>query len=526
MNAVELPAPTASPRLTTVPAPPSNLRPHQKAAYKRIFEHLERDNTTQMCVLPTGAGKTYLAVAIAQAFNRVLFVVPRQELLHQAKQSYANLYDPNKVGTIWQDQFDHADKHFTVAMVQSLGRHFKQNTIDPYSKDLVILDEAHHSAAREWRQVAEYFHPRLLLGLSATPERLDGLPLNDIFSVISYSMDIRDAVKQGILVPPIAVQIETNEDLGNLPTGNSAKEQAELQRAVNTRRRNKIILNSYLQYGQNRKTIGFTAGVKHAEALAKLFNKHGIPSISVAGAHKDRAERISKFENGHYQVIFNDALLSEGYDHPPVEAVMMCRPTQSRALYTQCVGRGLRLSPETGKQDCLIMDFHDTSARMRLVGIWDFWGNKRKPRNRNRLRKPLNLFEHDEDDAAQHAEIAQNWNLETYLTHIDVLQPPPEIDEFVLGRHQWHFSPASDKQLQKLAQLGYDITLDWTKGQASSVISQEPATDNQLKLLLALGYDVIDYKWTKPAASKAINQAREEGKKPDWKLYASFQRKD
>src|SRR5690625_4313890 len=226
MNAVELPAPTASPRLTTVPAPPSNLRPHQKAAYKRIFEHLERDNTTQMCVLPTGAGKTYLAVAIAQAFNRVLFVVPRQELLHQAKQSYANLYDPNKVGTIWQDQFDHADKHFTVAMVQSLGRHFKQNTIDPYSKDLVILDEAHHSAAREWRQVAEYFHPRLLLGLSATPERLDGLPLNDIFSVISYSMDIRDAVKQGILVPPIAVQIETNEDLGNLPTDNSAKEQA------------------------------------------------------------------------------------------------------------------------------------------------------------------------------------------------------------------------------------------------------------------------------------------------------------
>lgn len=462
-------------------------------------------------MLPTGVGKTFLAVAVSHRFKRALFLVPRIELLKQSIASYEAVTPGRTAGAILGNVTD-VDAHFTVGMVQTVFNRMEQLPRTYF--DLVIVDEAHHSAARVWRTVTEYFQPRLLLGLSATPERLDGAPLNAIFSVISYSMTVKDAVAEGALVRPKAMQVRTNIGLDSLARRGGDFDAKELEKAVNTKARNKIILDTWHKHASDRKTVVFTAGVKHARQLEKLFTASGVKSISVSGDDSDRETRVQDFENGRYQVALNSQLLVEGWDDPTVDCVMMCRPTQSRALYIQAVGRGLRLHP--GKRDCLILDFHDSSHRHRLVGVWDFWGARIKNK---RLDEPEDLMEAEAKAEKDLAELAGVFNIEAYLEVVDVLAPPPDVDDFVLGAHKWHHMPATEKQLETLAKLGYDTSLDWTRGQASAVIGREPATQQQLKLLLALGYDTISYRWSRNEASAAIDDAQQRGKEPDWAVF-------
>lgn len=501
-----------------LPIPPDNLRPRQAEAFTAIFEHLQRGINSQLCMLPTGVGKTVLAVTVSHQFNRVLFLVPRIELLKQSISTYEALTPGATAGAI-HGNTSSTDAHFTVGMVQTLHNRLKDYPRTYF--DTVIVDEAHHAAARVWRTVAEYFQPHLLLGLSATPERLDGAPLNSIFNVISYSMTVKDAVKEGALVRPRAMQVRTNIGLDTLVRAKGDFDAKQLEQAINTKARNKIVLKTFQQYASDRKAVAFTAGVKHARELEALFNNAGIKSISVSGDDPDRSERVSDFENGKYQVIWNASLLTEGWDDPTVDAVLMCRPTQSRALYIQCVGRGLRLHP--GKDDCLILDFHDSSRRHRLVGVWDFWGAKLKNR---RLDEPQDLMEAESKAEKDLAELSGTFNIDTYLEEVDVLTPPPDIDDFVLGAHKWHHMPATEKQLELLEKLGYDTNLDWSRGQASAVIGREPASQQQLKLLLALGFDTIGYNWSRDEASAAIDDAKQNGKTPDWSIFSKLLKKN
>lgn len=497
--------------VNTLPKPPSNLRPRQVEAFNAIFEHLSRGIGSQLCMLPTGVGKTFLAVAVAQQFKRALFLVPRVELLKQSIASYESV-NPGQTAGVIHGGVTNPNAHFTVGMVQTV---YNRMTDLPRTYfDLLIFDESHHIMARIWREVAEYFQPRLRLGLSATPERLDGAPLSAIFDVISYSMTVKEAVHEGALVRPKAMQVRTNIGLDSLARSGGDFDAKALEKAINTKARNKIILDTWHKYAHDRKTVIFTAGVNHARQLEKLFKDSGIRAISVSGDDTDREQRVQDFENGKYQVVANSQLLVEGWDDPTVDCVMMCRPTQSRALYIQAVGRGLRLHP--GKSDCLILDFHDSSRRHRLVGVWDFWGARVKNK---RLDEPEDLMEAEAKTEQDLSELAGTFNIEAYLEEVDVLAPPPDIDEFVLGAHKWHGMPATEKQLETLAKLGYDTGLDWTRGQASAVIGREPATQQQLKLLLALGYDTISHRWSRDEASAAIDDAKRQGKEPDWSVF-------
>lgn len=495
------------------PTPPEHLRPRQKEAFKAVFENLAKGIDSMLVALPTGVGKTHLAIAVAHQFNHVLFLVHRTELLKQTIASYHAAGNQRSIATITSASRAVApDAHFTVGMIQTLAGRLGQ--YPPGRFDLVIVDEAHHAMAREWRTVIEHFNPELHLGLSATPERQDGAPLSHLYSVLAYHMSVADAVREGALVEPIAMEVQTGTDLSKVKRSRGDYDAGELQTALNTPERNKLILDTFLKHGKGRKAVAFTAGVNHAKELERLFTKAGIPSIAISGADKDREEKLKDLEDGKYLVGFNALLLTEGWDDPSVDCVLMCRPTQSKPLYVQAVGRGLRLKP--GKKDCLIIDFSDASRTHRLVSIWDFWGSRVK----RSLKDPTNLpREADRKDVE--LEPGGNWSLQAYLELVNLLEPPPLIDEFVLGAFKWHHEPATEKQIRMLADLGYDVDpgrVDWTKGQASAVIGREPASDSQVRLLIALGFDAVGRRWTRNEASRAIAQAQEKGRKPDWSV--------
>ena len=503
--------PSVAVRERAVPPPDPRLRPHQVEAYEAVFEYLtKRGMDRQLVAIPTGAGKTYLSVAIARAFKRALFVVPRQELLHQARTAYAELTPGAAAGVIWGKQHE-IGEHFTVATIQSL--HGRLHRLHPDAFDLLLIDEAHHAAARQWRDALDHFHPELLLGLSATPERLDGAPLSNWFDVISYQMTVKQAVQRKILVPPRALEVRTGIDLDGVTRHHGRFDEAELTRTINTPERNRLVVRAYLQHGENRPALAFTAGIEHAEALAEAFRDAGVAADSVAGTDSDRSERVARFERGETRVLANAQLLTEGYDFPPVACVLMTRPTESRALFTQAVGRALRLAPD--KTDALLIDFHDSSRRYRAVSCWDFWGSRRRATS---LKEPVDLLERDERHERQLEGLSGEWNLELYANLLDVLTPPPDLDAIVVGAARWHAQPASEKQLASLGALGYDTALDWTRGQAAAVIGEQPITNDQRTLLLAYGFDTIGYEWTRGTASRAIDAAKAAGKVPDWTL--------
>ncbi len=464
------------------------LKPRQQAAHDAVFAHLDAGVTRQLVALPTGVGKTVLGCHIARRFPRALFLCHRQELVEQTARTMARI-DPDRVqGTIAPGR--HAIAPFTVGMIQSVHR--RLGRIDPDAFDLVVLDEAHHAAARTWRTVADHFTPRLRLGLSATPERADGAPLSNLFDAISYHMAVGDAVQEGLLVEPTCLVCRSPADLSAVRTVGGDLNEGDLQEQVNTPHRNRYIVEKYQEHALGRRAVCFTAGVRHAQDLAAAFVAAGIAADWVAGDDPDRSGKVARFAAGEFQVLCNAMILTEGWDDPGVNAVLLARPTKAKALYAQMVGRGLRLAE--GKPDCLIIDFVDNAGRHRLMSAWRFFGHPKPPRDDEPL--PFSGGGYRPPTVQASPTEVQRF--------VDLLAPPEVAFEY--GQHEWHYAPATEKQLVLLAANGYDTEgTDWTRGQASQLIGNLPASHRQLWLLNAGGYDTAA-PWTRQQAGEALDQ--------------------
>lgn len=496
--------------------PKVELRPRQQEAYDAVFSALDRGVERQLVSLPTGVGKTVLAAHIAQQFNRVLFLVHRQELLQQAIKTFQRVTPDASVGWIWGDRTD-IGARFVVGMIQTV--HARLEKLPPDTFDLVIIDEAHHAAAKTWRRVADHFTPALRLGLSATPERKDGAPLSNLFDEIVYHLDIRTAIADGLLVRPKASQIITSQSLDNVRSLAGDFNEGDLQASVNTPRRNQIVLESYLGQAPGRKAVAFTAGVQHAKDLAELFCSAGVRAAWVAGDDDERDRKIHQLGTGELDVLMNAMILTEGFDEPSIGAVLMARPTKSRPLYAQMIGRGLRLHP--GKDDCHILDFVDNAGRHNIVTAWDFFGRKGKPKAGEAIDPTAITPKEERIEAAieRYQEIFDiPANAQVLVREINLLMPPPEVPDLAYGIRAWHYEGATAKQLELLASCGYDVdNTDWTKGQAAATIGNLPASTKQLQLLLALGFDVLSTQWTRNQASVALDNAKASNIGPDWK---------
>lgn len=322
-------------------------------------------------VAATGIGKTYLAAFDSENFKRVLFVAHREEILIQAEASFKRVRGNISTGYFSGDRRD-TDCDVVFATVQTLGQSkYLNNEIFPQDYfDYIVIDEFHHAAAGNYQNIINYFNPKFLLGLTATPERMDN---EDVFAIcednVVYEVRLKQAINKGWLVPFRYYGIYDDTQYENIEYKNGKYNEKQLEEAFMLNKRRELILRHYNKY-KSARALGFCSSRKHAEAMAEYFNKNGISSCAVysgeAGEYcTGRKEAVEKLKDGKMKVIFSVDMFNEGLDVPQVDLVMFLRPTQSPTVFLQQLGRGLRKYKD--KKYLNVLDFIGNYKKANLI---------------------------------------------------------------------------------------------------------------------------------------------------------------
>ena len=337
------------------------LREYQQEALDSLEAMRANKETIALLYHATGTGKTVTAVMDAKRCGgRVLFVAHTMELVNQAHNTFKNLWDNISVGK-FADSVKDTDSHVICGSIQSVAMNlelFQDNDFD-----YIIIDEAHHASADTYQKVLAYFKPKFTLGLTATPERADDTNILEIFKNTAHKLDIQTAVEIGALVPVRCIRIHTNIDMTKVRFNSVQYNIRDLDDKIFVPERNQLIVDTWLSYVKNKRTVVFCASVKHAEQIAKLFQDAGIDALAVSGSMKtsERNEQLAKFASGDIKVLCACDLLNEGWDCPQTEVLFMARPTMSKVLYTQQLGRGMRNCE--GKDYLMVFDFVDNASQ-------------------------------------------------------------------------------------------------------------------------------------------------------------------
>lgn len=341
------------------------LKNHQMEALRSLQDMRDNSETIALLYHATGTGKTVTAVMDAKnCGGRVLFLAHTQELINQATATFRRLWPSVTVGC-YMESIKQPNAHVVCGSVQSVALHLDQFKDDAF--DYLIIDEAHHAAADTYQKVLSYFKPAFTLGLTATPERTDdNKVILDIFKNTAHKLDIQTAVEIGELVPVRCIRIHTNIDLTKVRFNSVQYNIRDLESKIYVPERNRLIVDTWLQYVRDKRTVVFCASVKHAEQIAGLFREAGIKAASVSGGMKqsERKEFQDKFVSREIQVLCACDLLNEGWDCPETEVLFMARPTMSKVLYTQQLGRGMRLFE--GKECLMVFDFVDNASQYNM----------------------------------------------------------------------------------------------------------------------------------------------------------------
>jgi superfamily II DNA or RNA helicase/very-short-patch-repair endonuclease len=337
------------------------LRPHQEEALESLDRLRSEGNTIALVTHAQGAGKTVTAVTDAQRLgHRTLFVVHTKELAYQATEAFRNLWPQVSTG-LFVDNERQSDAHNVVGTVQSVVRHLNQFL--PSDFGYLVFDEAHHATSESYQKLIRYFRPIFTLGLTATPDRADGLSALEVFQNTAHRLDLREAVERGELVPIRCVRVQTNVDLSRVRFNQVQYNRRDIEDSIIIPSRDQLIVDSYLEHVHGRKAVVFCVNVRHGEDLSERFRQHGVSARSVSGAMrtKERTTYLNEFAHGELQVLCACDLLNEGWDCPAVEVLLMARPTLSKVIYLQQLGRGTRKAP--GKECLIVFDFVDNASR-------------------------------------------------------------------------------------------------------------------------------------------------------------------
>ena len=343
------------------------LRDYQIEAVDAINSMNSTDK--KIVYMATGSGKTVVMATVAkQAKGRVLIVVDQQELREQTIDKIRMICDDDiLVGSV-QGSLNEIDKDIVVATRQTLT-HCRSNRLGEMLKignfSLVMFDECHRACNQIKKIVDTIGNTCKVVGFTATPWNEE---LKAIFDGFVYEKDILSLIEEGYLCEPRCFRVETETDLSGVKVVAGEFAQGELSNAVNNVNRNSTIVKAYLNKAKGRKhTIVFATSIEHAANLAQAFNVNGISAKSVDSTldSTEREQVLNEFKQGKFQVLVNVAILTTGFDFEALDCVIMARPTKSRILYTQCLGRGLRLAE--GKKDCLVLDIVDNVSKHSLV---------------------------------------------------------------------------------------------------------------------------------------------------------------
>lgn len=331
----------------------------QKEVLKALELYRERGWQKGIVVLPTGTGKTYLsAFDTLRTEGRILFIVHRLDILSQSKEAFERIYPKEKLGLLTGEVREYLkDSKVLFASKDSLRNPETLEIFDKEEFTYIIVDEVHHGQAPSYRLVLDYFEPTFfMLGLTATPDRMDR---KDIFEIFDYNKvfeySLIEAIENGFLVPFDYYGLKDNIDYTNIRYNGAKYNVQDLDRHLIIEERNEQILEEYLKKGQGNKAIGFCCSIKHAERMSEFFNNHGIPSVAITSLTDQRAELTDKFKNNEVAVAFTVDIFNEGVDFPDVQILMFLRPTESKTIFMQQLGRGLRLCG--GKSNVAVLDF-------------------------------------------------------------------------------------------------------------------------------------------------------------------------
>lgn len=335
------------------------LRDHQERALQNLEDMRREGETIALLYHATGTGKTVTAVSDAKKLGkRTLFLAHTKELVTQAKDSFDELWGEVSSGLYVAE---HRDKNAYVVCgsIQSISQNLEE--FRPEDFGYLVIDEAHHGSADSYKKVLGHFKPDFTLGLTATPERMDGESILEIFKNIAHKLDLKTAVELGELVPIRCIRVKTNVDLSEVRINGIKYNSQDLESKLFVPERNRVVLDTYIDYVKNRKTVIFCASVEHAEEIASLFKEAGINAEAVSGSSRPRErERILKeYEEGDINVLCACDLLNEGWDSPKTQVLFMARPTMSKTIYMQQLGRGTRKSE--GKEYLMVFDFIDNA---------------------------------------------------------------------------------------------------------------------------------------------------------------------
>lgn len=335
------------------------LRPYQQQAKDAIFSEWENGIKKTLLVLPTGCGKTIVFAKVAEECvkggSRVLILAHRGELLEQAadkigKSTGLGCATEKAEQTCLGSWF-----RIVVGSVQSMMREKRLNQFPNDYFNTIIIDEAHHCISDSYQKVLRHFPDAEVLGVTATPDRGDMQNLGTVFESLAYEYTLPKAIKEGYLSPIKAVTIPLKIDMSAVGVQAGDFKSGDIATALDPYLES--IAEEMEKYCSNKKTVVFLPLVKTSQKFRDILNNHGFKAAEVNGDSKDRAEILEAFDKDQYNVLCNSMLLTEGWDCPSVDCIVVLRPTKVRSLYCQMVGRGTRLSPETNKDHLLLLDF-------------------------------------------------------------------------------------------------------------------------------------------------------------------------
>lgn len=364
------------------------LRPYQKEAMTAVLGEWDSGVKRTLLVLPTGCGKTIVFAKVTEECvmrgKRILILAHREELLEQAADKLKKTTGLCCAKEKASDSCKGSWYRVVVGSVQTLMRQKRLSKFDKGYFDCIIIDEAHHCISDSYRNILEYFDNANVLGVTATPDRGDMKDLGQVFQSLAYEYTLPRAIREGYLSPIKAVTIPLELDLSGVGVQAGDFKAADIDSALDPYLFQ--IADEMKKYCSGRKTVVFLPLVKTSQKFRDILNGAGFAAAEVNGNSADRAEILADYEAGKYNVLCNSMLLTEGWDCPSVDCIIVLRPTKVRSLYCQMVGRGTRLSPETGKTELLLLDF-----------LWHT--------SRHELCRPANLICSDDDVARKMTEM-------------------------------------------------------------------------------------------------------------------------
>ena len=510
-----------------------DLRPYQQEAKTAIFHEWEQYDKT-LLVLPTGTGKTVVFASVAEdcvkSGSRVLILAHRGELLDQAADKIKKVTGLCCATEKAEQSCKGSWYRITVGSVQTLMREKRLSTFNPDYFNHIIIDEAHHALSDSYQRILNYFNSAKVLGVTATPDRGDKRNLGQIFESLAYEYTLPKAIKDGYLSPIQAMTIPLKLDLTGVGIQSGDYKAADIDTALDPYLYQ--IADEMLKYCKDRKTVVFLPLIKTSQKFRDILNEKGFNAAEVNGNSADRAEILADFDNGKYNVLCNSMLLTEGWDCPSVDCIIVLRPTKIRSLYCQMVGRGTRLYE--GKDHLLLLDFlwhtqnHELCRPASLICESEEVAEKMTENLKDSAGCPEDLIEAEETassdvvadrEAALAKQLKEMRNRKRKL--VDPLQFEMSIQAEDLSGYVpafgWELMPPSAKQLSALEKFGiFPDEID-NAGKASLLLDRLDkrrfaglTTPKQIRFLESRGFQHVGT-WQFETARKLIDRIAANG---------------